>query len=143
MNNQQRPSPLRIIQNDYIAFMAVVLTLSVWIIFFFGNTNQSTNFLYISIAITLGAIALLAWRISFFTKLFEAGEETTAVVQGIHFRRSRGLVNYSYTYQGTNYSTDNLTTAIGHSKKLEPDQEVSILIDPDKPDRAVIKSLFT
>jgi hypothetical protein len=143
MNNQQRPSPFRIIQNDYIAFMAAVLPLAVWIVFFFGNTSQSTNTLYFGIALTVGAITLLAWRILFFTKLFETGEETTAVVQGIRFRRSRGTVNFTYIYRGTSYSADNLTTAIGHSKKLEPDQEVSILIDPDKPERAVIKSLFT
>ena len=143
MNTQQRPSPLRIIQNDYISFMAVVISLSIWIIFFFGNTDQSTNILYISIAVTAAAIALLIWRIFFFIKLFDIGEETPAVIQGIHFRRSRGTVNYTYVYQGTSYSTDNLVTAIGGAKKIDPNQEVTILIDPDNPQRAIIKSLFS
>jgi hypothetical protein len=125
MNKQQRPSPLRIIQNDYISFMAAIIPLTVWIIFFFGNTSQSTNILYISIAVTAAA------------------EETTAVVQGIYFRRSRGTVNYTYTSQGTSYSTDNLVTAIGGAKKFDPEQKVTILVDPNNPKRAVIKSLFT
>jgi hypothetical protein len=143
MNTHQRPSPLRIIQNDYLAFMAAVLPLAVWIVFFFGSIGQSTNSLYFGIALTLGSIALLAWRIFFFTKLFENGEETTAVVQGIYFRRSRGTVNFTYTYQGANYSADNLTTTIGHTRKLETGQEVTILVNPSNPERAIIKTLFT
>lgn len=143
MNTQQRPSPFRIIQNDYFSFMAVAISLAIWIIFFFGNTSQSTNILYISIAVTAASIALLIWRILFFNRLFDTGEETTAVVQEIRFRRSRGTVNYTYTYQGTGYSTDFLSTAIGGAKKIDPDQEVTILVDPDKPERAIIKSLFT
>jgi hypothetical protein len=123
--------------------MAAIIPLTVWIIFFFGNTSQSTNILYISIAVTAAAISLLIWRISFITKLFDTGEETTAVVQGIYFRRSRGTVNYTYTSQGTSYSTDNLVTAIGGAKKFDPEQKVTILVDPNNPKRAVIKSLFT
>lgn len=143
MDTQQRLSPLRIIQNDYLAFMAVVLPLAVWIIFFFGNTSQSTTLFSISCAITAAAIALLIWRVLFFSKFFDTGEETTAVIQEIRFRRSRGTVNFTYFFRGARYSTDNLTTAIGQSKKMNPKQEIIILVDPDNPKRAIIKSLFT
>ena len=142
--NKQRPSIFRILQCDYAAFMAVIFPVVMWAIFLF-NLYQETNdskIIYISVVITAIAIPLIIWRIFHFIKFFDIGEETTAVILGVSFYRSRGRADFSYNYKGTDYTSTNLLMNNGRVRKLISGQEIIVLVNPSKPNKAVIRDLF-
>jgi hypothetical protein len=142
--DKPRPSLFRIIRNDYAAFMAVILPIVLWGLFLFSvyQENINPNMTNLSIVITAAAIPLLIYRIFYIFKFFNTGEETTAVILGVSFYRSRGRADFSYTYQGAEYTSGNLLMSSGPVKQLSRGQEVVVLVNPDNPKKAVIRDLF-
>lgn len=141
----QRPSLLQIFRTDYAAFMALVFPVVFWAMAIFLNYNQppaDTGLLYIGISLTAAAVPLILWRIYYFLKIFDIGVEAAGVIQGVGFYRSRGRVNYIYTYQGTRFSAGNPIIRNKRTKELAAGQEVTVLVNPNNPKRAVIKHLF-
>jgi hypothetical protein len=140
---KQPPSVFRILITDYLAFLALLFPIVLWPVYFFGRSGQQETTYYTVIVITIIAIPVLIWRIYYFIKMFDIGVETPAVIQGLNFYRSRGRVEFTYTYQGTQYAGRDLVFKFGRVKDILPNQEVKVLVDPNKPTQAIIKKLYS
>jgi hypothetical protein len=139
---KQRPSVFRILITDYLAFLALLFPIVIWPVYFFGRSGQDETTFYTAIVITIIAIPVLIWRIYYFIKMFDTGVESSAVVQGLSFYRSRGRVEYTYTFQGTQYAGRDVVNKFGRVKDLHPTQQITILVDPGNPKQAIIRKLY-
>lgn len=141
----QRPSIFRILFTDSATYFALVVPFAVWAIYLylaFTHPTANTSLLYIGIGTALAAIPIILIRILYFYKMFRIGSETSGVVQRVFFYRSRGRVTYDYTFQGTDYHSGSAIMKTARSGRLRPDQEVTLLVDPNQPKRAVVKELY-
>jgi hypothetical protein len=142
---KQRPSLFNVVRNDYGAFMAFLFPVILWGYFIYTTFAQppvENTLLYYGLGITAVFVPILLWRIFFFIKIFNTGVETSAMIQEIGFFRGRGRVNYIYTHQDTRYSSSNTIRQTSRTKDISINQEVTVLVDPNNPKRAIIKQLY-
>ncbi|TEU11420.1 MAG: DUF3592 domain-containing protein [Anaerolineales bacterium] len=153
----RQPSPLRIIQSDYVALLAALFPIVSWVMYvataYFGffpglrgrdplTGADAPFFLYLGIITTLIGIPLLVWRIRSFQAMFTRGVEVPGRITNISFYRDRGRVEYAYTYQGQTYQGGNAVRKTGRTKALQPGGEVVLIVDRDNPKRALIRDLY-
>ncbi|MEN8242616.1 MAG: DUF3592 domain-containing protein [Chloroflexota bacterium] len=139
---KQRPSLFRIAFTDYPTFLSLISPLILWIGYFLSKSGTDSSLLYISIAVTVAAIPVIIWRILYFLKIFDVGEEATAEILGVRFYRSRGRVDFNYTYKGTDYTSSNLLLASERVRNLTAGKEVTVLVNPENPKKSVIRDMF-
>jgi len=152
-----QPSLLGIIQLDTVALLALLFPLVIWGIYiattyfgFFpglGGRDPLTGadaplFLYLGLIATVVGIPLLLWRVRSFQSMFRRGIQVRGRITDVSFYRDRGRVEYSYTYEGQTYAGGNAVQKTGRSEALQPGGEVTLLVDPEKPQRAVIRDLY-
>jgi hypothetical protein len=156
-HGNRQPPVLRIVQSDYIALLAVLAPVVAWGMYiataYFGffpglrgddplTGADAPFFLYAGVAVTLIAIPLLTVRVRSFQSLFRRGVELPGRITDISFYRDRGRIEYTYSYQGQTYQGANAIQKTGRAQALQPGAEVTLLVDPDKPDRALIRDLY-
>jgi hypothetical protein len=74
--------------------------------------------------------------------MFNAGVETQAVITGMSFYRSRGSVHYTYLYEGTQHTSRDVILKIGRVGEFGQKQNLTVLVDPTNPKRAIVKDLY-
>lgn len=153
-----RPSTIRILQSDYVAFLGVitpVVLLAMYIAISYlgflpgfrghdpiqGESGAPFFFYGTIIAVAIG-IPVTMWRIRSISTIFEGGAEAHGQVSSIWFHRDRGRVNYTYDYQGQSYSCGSAIMKNRQSRGLEPGMEVTIVVDRNNPGRALIRDLY-
>jgi hypothetical protein len=156
-NNTQNPSVFRILQSDYTAGLSLIMIIVVWgmylILMYYGKipgtygrdpltTSDAPGFLKIAMGGTLLGIPLLTWRINFFNSLFKNAEKVTGYITYIHFYRDRGKVEYEYTYGNNNYTSHNAIFKSGRTKYYQQGDEITLMVDPENPKKAVIRDLY-
>lgn len=140
--NFDQPSLSRIFRTDYLAFFALVYPIGTWVFFFLGHKGTAAEFFIISGLTTGTAAPILLWRIYTINKLFEIGVETPAVITKISGYRGSRRVEYTYRFQNIMYTSRSLLYSSDRVRELERRQEVIVLVDPNKPKRALIKKLY-
>lgn len=140
--DKPRPSLSRVAMTDYPTFLAWLSPIIIWAGYVFGNPGINSSLFYIGIAMTVVAIPVILWRILYFLKIFEIGEEATAEILGVNYYRSRGRADFSYNYKGSGYTASNLLLVSGRVRELTAGQKVVILVDPENPKSAVIREMF-
>ena len=106
------------------------------------RAEAASFFLYLAIAATVIGIPLLIWRIRTFQSHFARGVEVAGKVIAIGFRRDRGRIEYAYSYQGQTYQGANAIHKISKTRHLKPGDEITLLVDPDKPKRAFVRDIY-
>jgi hypothetical protein len=143
--NISRLSILRMIETDYISYMAVLAPVVLAGVYVFGllTGREVTNtYLYVMAGITLAGIFALIWRYRLFTSVFEDGQQAQATISHISFHRDRGKVEYVYTYMGESYKSSTTIHKISRVMNLQVDEKVIVMIDRNNPKQAFIRDLY-
>jgi hypothetical protein len=144
--NISRLSILRIIETDYISYMAVLAPVVLAGVYVFGllTGREVTNtYLYVMAGITVAGIFALIWRYRLFTSVFEDGQQAQATISHISFHRDRGKVEYVYTYMGESYKGSTTVHKISRVMNLQVDEKVVVMIDRNNPKQAFIRDLYS
>jgi len=158
MSNKPKASIVRIIQSDYLALLGVLfptISLIMYIsVAYFGyfpgfrghdpiqGTEGAPLFFYLFVAGLVVGIPVAIWRIRSIQQIFSKSVEVVGQVTNISFYKDRGRVEYSYTYQGQNYSGGNAIMKTGKTQQLRSGNQVVLLVNPDDPKRALIRDLY-
>lgn len=92
------------------------------------------------------AIGLCGWlayrRIKRVRRILESGQEISGKVVEIWFQKDRGRIEYEYELDGQHYRSGNAIWKNQQTKGLSVDSDVTLIVDPEKPARAFIASLY-
>ena len=142
-----RPSLRAIIWNDWPALASAIGIVVMWGLYIIyplikkSAANDMWLILLPAIA-TLILFGILAWRIWRIYGLFNSGEELTGKITHVHLVKDRGRVEYAYHFRGEEIHS---WSPVHQSKRvlaLRPGQSVQLLVNPLRPNRAIIKSLY-
>jgi hypothetical protein len=104
--------------------------------------GDGSMFLYIAIAVTAICIPLALWRVSSFRKAFARGVEVPGLVRDTSFYRGRGRLEFTYTYQGREYTSAASVQESAAVAALSPNSRVTVILDPEAPAKAYLRDLF-
>jgi hypothetical protein len=141
----QRPSLFRVISTDYPSFLSVlfpIVFVAFGIYFFFVRNDAFQLFLLLGIGVTVVGIPVLIQRYRTISSVFADGMEAKGIVTGLSFFRGRGLVHYSYNFQGEKQMSDNAINKNSRTRKLRVGQSVTVLVDRTNPKRAFIREIY-
>jgi len=149
--NKDTPSVLKTVLGDYFSFYCILILLIVASLsLYLFLTEESTsgelhNLLLVIWATALFPLILLIMRMRLIRYVFLCGEEVQGKIERIRTNSRRGLVVnsrvvFSYRFKGHKYKKSRLLLS---DENLKTGQKVSIITDPDKPERAFIRSVFT
>jgi hypothetical protein len=158
MANKTKPSLVRIIQSDYLALLGILVPVVSLIMYvcvaYFGyfpglrgrdpiqGTEGAPLFFYLFIIGLVIGLPLAIWRVRSIQQMFANSVEVNGQVTDISFFRDRGRVEYSYSYQGQNYSGGNAIMKTGKTLQLRPGSQIMLLVNPNEPKRALIRDLY-
>jgi hypothetical protein len=158
MANKTKPSLVRIIQSDYLVLLGILIPVVSLIMYacvaYFGyfpgfrgrdpiqGTEGAPLFFYLFIIGLVIGLPLAIWRIRSIQQIFANSVEVNGQVTDISFFRDRGRVEYSYSFQGQNYSGGNAIMKTGKTLQLRPGSQVMLLVNPNEPKRALIRDLY-
>ena len=149
--NKDTPSVLKTVLGDYFSFyciliLLIVASLSLYLFLAQGSTSRVFHdLLLIMWATALVLLIFLLIRIRLIRYVFLCGEKVQGKIERIRTNFRRGLVVssrvvFSYRVKGHNYKKSRLLLS---DENLKTGQKISIITDPDKPERAFIRSVFT
>jgi hypothetical protein len=143
--NTSRLSFLRIIEADYIAYISVLAPVVMWAVYafsYFSGRETGTTYTLTMAGITVAGMLALIWRYRLFSTVFEDGQQTQAVISHVSFYRDRGRIDYEYTYMGQQYKSGSMVHKIRRVTDLKIGDQITVMIDRNKPNRAFIKDLY-
>ncbi len=143
----RKPSLFKILFTDAIAFISILFVVVSWLLYLYlfvlqGQDASISSLPVIFGLITLLAIMLITWRVSAINSIFARGVEINATISRVFFYRNRGRVDCVYFYLGEQFSSTCRVMKNRDTRELEPGMGVVVLVDPDHPDRALIRDLF-
>lgn len=151
------PSPFRIAQTDYVAFLALAFPAVFWVIHiataYFGffpdlrgreplTEAAAPFFRHLGIITTLVGVPLFVWRVRSFQALFAQGVPVMGRMTSVSFFRDRGRVEYTYAYEGRTYNGYHVVMKTKRTQALRPDTEVMLIVDRSNPKRALIRDVY-
>lgn len=139
------PSLFRVISTDYASYLSVLFPIvfgGFSLYFLFARNEAVRLFLPLAIGATVIGVPVLVQRYRTISSAFADGMQTKAVVTGISFFRGRGLVKYSYIFQGEKQVSDNAINKNNRTRKLRVGQKVTVLVDRNNPKRAFIQEIY-
>ena len=142
----QSPPPLRsIIKVDYLAAVGAIAPVAAWGLFllvFFFDAESASFFAPMPPIITVAGLLLLFWRVSRIRSLFVRGKAVPGIVSRTQFHRGAGSVQFAYANFGRLYVGRNLILQASRGRTLKKEQVVTVLLDPQRPHRALIRDLY-
>jgi hypothetical protein len=151
------PSPFRIIRTDYATILAMLFPVVIWGVYvataFFGffpglrgreplTASDANFFLYFSVIVTLLGIPLLIWRIHVIRAIFIRGIEVSGKIMSAHFSGSRGRLEYAYIFDGQTYRAGHAVHKTKQVRGIQPGDTITLVVDPNKPGKALIRDIF-
>lgn len=140
-----QPSLRRIIESDYVAYMCFILPVFFWIFYagllFFRNSSAGIIY-YVSIAASVVGVPLLLWRIWLINVIFNNGVEIAGEISDVWFYRDRGHVKYEYPFEGHPHTSRTTLHRIKRTRSLSPGDQVTLIVDRNKPGRALIRDFY-
>lgn len=146
MISEKRPSILRIILTNYVAFIAVLSPVLLWSVFLFehfqGDRLTTSDLLGLG-GFSLVGLVLALWKIFTISTIINYGQEAKATIHSSGFYRSRGRIKFVYTYQGEKYMTQNTVMSNKLTRSYANGDQASIFVNPNNPKNAVLKDIYT
>lgn len=145
--NNSTTSIVKIIRSDYLATLAFLSPLVACVFYIVSRFSEKISpsdiilpviFLFISMA----GMIILILRVHMIKNLIEDGLETIATITDLSFIRDRGRVDYVYMFQGKKYISGNAIMKNKQTRALQTGQQVVLIVDRDKPKRALIRDLY-
>ena len=134
----------RALDNDFNLTTNLILPILLWGFYLLwrilGGGGQIV--LYLAIGITLLAPYLIWRKLHSLRTGFEHGVETPGELVKVYFHQDRGRIDFTYTYQETKYSSSVAIHKNVHTRDFEVGQAVTVIVDPEKPDNALLAELY-
>lgn len=154
------PSTGRILKNDYSSLLMLMFIGVTWILAiaggYFGfmpqrrgarlveiDSSMAAIMIVLAVVVTILFGSLASKRISGIKQVFRSGPEVKGRIQDIAFVKDRGRVEYEYEYNGQTYQAGNAIWKNKETRQLQAGDKITVIVDPDKPSRAFIASLYT
>jgi hypothetical protein len=147
---------MKIISTDYASAAIFIFTGALWLMYLvFGvlgiqpgrrgrNIDLSGPGLMIAAAaFTILLIPIAIYRIRAFKGLFSRGLEVKAIVTNTEFYNGRGKIDFNYLFQGKSYNGTATVRENNQSMNVGLQTEIMVIVDPQNPQKAVIRDLFT
>src|SRR5688572_19045358 len=106
--NEKQPSGLKIILNDYGAFLSLMFCIIAPGLYLYDALmaeNPSQGFRWIAIGMFLLAFFALVTRFISIISHYNSGTETKAIINEIGFFRDRGSIKYIYSLDNQKYAS--------------------------------------
>lgn len=139
-----KPRIGKIIANDYIAMIAVVSIFVLPAVLVFAGLKEGGFDRYLSYAavgIVLAVAGFIA-RINWVTRILERGAPVRGVIREINAYKDRGRIEFDYEYAGHKLSAGMAVHLSKAVKELQPGDHVNVVVDREKPTRALLRDLF-
>jgi hypothetical protein len=154
-------SLIRILLNDYLAFLPLLFALVCWVLYLIlyagqdlpdvrvpGRTipHQDAHFfLWIAVVLSFLGALVAVWRIRFIRRVFSQGIDVKGKIVKIKKIRARGLetssrVIFRYHFGGKEFTKSNWFLSWDMEK--QPGDSITIVLLSDKPARALIRDAF-
>ncbi len=143
---EQKPfSAWRAMENDFSLTTRMMIPIFAWALYLFPLVlfGGSRFLFYLVLAATVLGPALMAWRLFAIRRVFQQGQVVPGVIRGAQFLKDRGRINFNYTYLGQDYPGTVVVHANDRTRAFQDDQQVELVIDPDKPKQAYLRGLYT
>lgn len=96
----------------------------------------------ISIVLSILCVGFGVKRILDVKRILGIGPVVMGRIQNVHFVHDRGRVEYTYEHAGEAYESGTGIWKNRETKKLKTGDEIELIVDPDKPSRALVASLY-
>lgn len=150
----------RILKNDYPSLLMLIFIGVMWVLAIAGtifgflpkrrgggaievDSTMSMIMIVIAVIITILFGWLASKRIGDIKRIINRGPEVKGRIQSIGFIKDRGRVEYDYEYDGQSYHAGNAIWKNRETTKLQDGEEILVIVDPKRPSRAFIASLYT
>ena len=150
-----RPGVFKLIRTDYASSLAVigpVVTIGLYVatgvfgihIYRDGNdlSGYATAFLWMAVIVTAVCVPLLISRVTSFQGIFARGVEVPATITSSRFHRGRGRIEFTYLFNGRQYSCGAAVQQNGTVRALLSHASATALVDPQAPNKAVLRDLY-
>ena len=107
-----------------------------------GQFPEARFYLEAAIVASCICLPLLVSRVRSLSSIFRRGQPVTGHVVNVWFVSGRGRVDYTYTFNGREFTGGNATTKNERTNSLENGKEVRLLVDPQNRERAVMEDLY-
>lgn len=145
------PSVLRIVQQDYAALLCVLVPVVAWGLFVvvdvlgYGRRPGPAGFpffLWSAPIVTALGLVLLALRVRGFSRLFREGIELQGTITKVWFIKDRGRVEFRWDQAGVPRESWRAIHRTARTLALREGQPVVLLVDPARPDVALLRDLY-
>ena len=143
--NDNQPSLLKILWNDYGAFLAMIFCLIAPGFYLYDTyfaDKPISNMIWITIAIFTVALFFLIYRFTVLISLYNNGLEAKASITEIGFFRDRGIIKYNFQLNGQNYASQMRVMKNKKTTSYQVGMEIKVIVDRENPKRSLIKELF-
>lgn len=135
----------RALDNDFNLTTNLILPILLWGFYMLfrilGGGGQII--LYLAIAVTVLAPFLIWRRLQSLRAAFERGVEIPGELVKVYFHQDRGRIDFTYIYQETKHSSSVAVHKNVHTRDFEVGQAVTVMVNPEKPDNALLAELYT
>jgi hypothetical protein len=141
-----RPSLPRIVQVDYLAYLAVSSPVIFWIVFILIALLRPDGprdlALIGAVVVTVGGMIVLLWRALTIRAVFGNGMEVPATVKNVAFARDRARIDFTYTHQGKPHTAQNNVRKASRTGSLKSGDRVTVVVDRNNLTRAFIRDFY-
>ena len=107
----------------------------------FGDGSWAA-FIPVALAITVVGAFVLIGRYGQILSVFTQGMEATGTISRVYFFRDRGRIEYVYGWYEEKYTSGVAVAKTKRTRVLEQGQNVTLVVDSDRPRRAFIRDLY-
>lgn len=143
--NKKKFSIRRALDNDFNLTAPLLIPFVFWAVYLLilVLTGGSQFLLIVAVIVTLGSPVLIFLRLRSLRAFFEKGEIISGELTRVYFFQDRGRIDYEYTYAGNQYTGSAAIHKNGLTREFTVGQSVPLVVDPDRPNQALIEDLFT
>ncbi len=135
----------KIIANDWPSLASAVGIPIIWGIYYafpYIRPGAALISILLPILISAALALVLAGRVRRVARLFSSGILTRAVVTDLRIERDRGRLEFAFEHGGRRISSWMPVHKTAAVMALIPGTAIEVLCDPEKPEKAIVKSLF-
>jgi hypothetical protein len=138
-------SARRALDNDFNLTIVFVVPLIIWAVYLLSRmiAGGSTLILVIAIIATALSPVVLIWRLRSLRTFLEQGEPVKGELVKVYFFQDRGRIDYKYVYNEKKYSGSIAIHKNKETSNFEVGKEVSLVVDKEDPERALLLDLYT
>lgn len=143
-----KPRLRKIVLADWPAMFCLIAIPGIWAIglafpvFRAGARFGRVEILTIALPLSLLAAGFLLWRVTRIQMLFRRGVAVRGHITNIRLWRDRGRVEFCYEFRGERIESWMPVHQSPEVLALRVSQEIDLLVDANRPRRAIIRRLF-